>query len=89
VLAVLLLSISIGCLVRKVWLYIGKHLTRAVYPSSYVEEIIRRMEKEDVFLASGVPKGAVSLSLASRGCGRIVDALDLSASTQNQRSCDE
>lgn len=45
-----------------------------VYPSGYVEEIVRRMEKENVVLASGVPEGEVSLSLTPRGCGRVVDA---------------
>lgn len=45
-----------------------------VYPPNYVEEIVRRMEKEDVVLASGVPESESSLSLTPRGCGRVVNA---------------
>lgn len=46
----------------------------AVYPSNYVEEVVNRMEKEHVVLASGVAEGEVSRSLSPRGCGRVVDA---------------
>lgn len=46
----------------------------AVYPSSYVEEVVNGMEKEHVVLASGVAEGEVSRSLSPRGCGRVVDA---------------
>jgi len=45
-----------------------------VYPPNYVEEIVRRMEKDGVVLASGVPESERSLSLTPRGCGRVVDA---------------
>lgn len=45
-----------------------------VYPDGYVEDIVRKMEKEDVVLASGVPRGESSRSLTPRGCGRVVDA---------------
>lgn len=46
----------------------------AVYPSNYVEEVVNRMEKGHVVLASGVAEGEVSRSLSPRGCGRVVDA---------------
>jgi glycosyltransferase involved in cell wall biosynthesis len=45
-----------------------------VYPSDYVEKVVRRMEQEDVVLASGFPEGEQSLSLTPRGSGRVVDA---------------
>jgi len=45
-----------------------------VYPSGYVEEIVRKMEAGDVVLASGVPEVERSLSLTPRGCGRVVNA---------------
>lgn len=46
----------------------------AVYPSNYVEEVINRMERECIVLASGVAEGEVSRSLSPRGCGRVIDA---------------
>jgi len=46
----------------------------AVYPSHYVEDITKRMEKEHIILASGVAEGDVSRTSSPRGCGRIVDA---------------
>lgn len=46
----------------------------AVYPSNYVEEVINRMERECVVLASGVAEGEISRSLSPRGCGRVIDA---------------
>lgn len=45
-----------------------------VYPSSYVKDIITRMEKKNFVLASGVPESERSLSLSPRGCGRVVNA---------------
>lgn len=45
-----------------------------LYPSNYIEEIIRRMKDGDVTLASGVAEGEVSRSLSPRGCGRVVEA---------------
>ena len=46
----------------------------AVYPSNYVEEVVRRMRREGVVLASGVAESEVSRSLSPRGCGRIIGA---------------
>lgn len=46
----------------------------AVYPSNYVEEVVNRMESEDVVLASGVAEGEASRSWSPRGCGRVIDA---------------
>ena len=46
----------------------------AVYPSCYVEEVVNRLEKSGVVLASGVAEGEVSRSLSPRGCGRVIDA---------------
>jgi glycosyltransferase involved in cell wall biosynthesis len=45
-----------------------------IYPSGYVVDIVSRMEKEDIVLCSGVPKGERSFSLTPRGCGRVVNA---------------
>jgi glycosyltransferase involved in cell wall biosynthesis len=45
-----------------------------IYPSGYVVDIVSRMEKEDIVLCSGVPKGERSSSLTPRGCGRVVNA---------------
>jgi glycosyltransferase involved in cell wall biosynthesis len=45
-----------------------------IYPSDYIEEIIKRMKNCDIALASGVAEGEVSRSFSPRGCGRIVDA---------------
>lgn len=45
-----------------------------VYPPSYVEDLINRMRKERVVLASGLAEGEDSRSLAPRGGGRIVEA---------------
>jgi len=45
-----------------------------VYPSNYVEEIIIRMKKEDVVVASGVAKGEITREYGVRGAGRIIDA---------------
>jgi glycosyltransferase involved in cell wall biosynthesis len=46
----------------------------ALYPSSYVEEIVKRMKNECVTLASGMAESEVSRSFSPRGCGRLVDA---------------
>lgn len=46
----------------------------AVYPSNYIEEIVKRMRSEDVVLASGIAEGEVSRSMSPRGCGRVIDA---------------
>ena len=45
-----------------------------VYPPRYVEDLINRMRKERVVLASGLAEGESSRSLAPRGGGRIVEA---------------
>ena len=45
----------------------------AVYPQNYVEEIITRMKKENIVLASGIAENEVSRSLSPRGCGRVID----------------
>jgi glycosyltransferase involved in cell wall biosynthesis len=45
-----------------------------LYPSNYIEEIIKRMKDSDITLASGVAEGEVSRSFSPRGCGRVVDA---------------
>jgi len=44
----------------------------SVYPSSYVETIIKKMEKSNVVLASGVARGEVVSSVSPRGSGRII-----------------
>ena len=46
----------------------------ALYPSNYIEEVVRRMKDGEVTLASGVAEGEVSRSFSPRGCGRLVDA---------------
>lgn len=46
----------------------------SVYPVNYVEEVINRMEKEGVVLASGIAEGEVSRSLSPRGSGRVLNA---------------
>lgn len=45
-----------------------------IYPSTYLEEIVRRMRKQNVCLASGVAEDETSRSLSPRGTGRVVDA---------------
>jgi glycosyltransferase involved in cell wall biosynthesis len=46
----------------------------AIYPPNYIEEIIKRMRKDNVTIASGVAEGEPSRSFSPRGCGRLVDA---------------
>jgi glycosyltransferase involved in cell wall biosynthesis len=46
----------------------------AIYPINYIEEIAKRMENDDVVIASGVAEDEVSRSFSPRGCGRLVDA---------------
>lgn len=45
-----------------------------VYPSYYAEEIIQRMGKGEISLASGVAEGEASRSLSPRGSGRVLNA---------------
>ncbi len=45
-----------------------------IYPLDYVEEIISRMKKGRIFIASGVAEGETSRSLSPRGSGRVLDA---------------
>ena len=51
----------------------------SVYPVNYVEEVIKRMEKEGSVLASGIAEGEVSRSFSPRGSGRAIDAKWFSA----------
>jgi glycosyltransferase involved in cell wall biosynthesis len=44
------------------------------YPSNYIDEITRRMNRNNIVLASGIAEGEVSRSLSPRGCGRVIDA---------------
>ncbi len=46
----------------------------ARYPPDYIEEIIKRMDSQNVVLASGVAEGEESSSAFPRGCGRVIDA---------------
>jgi len=46
----------------------------ARYPPDYLEEIIKRMNSQNVVLASGVAEGEESNSAFPRGCGRVIDA---------------
>lgn len=46
----------------------------AVYPPSYVEEIVRRMRKQKLVLSSGIAEGESSRSLSPRGSGRVFNS---------------
>jgi glycosyltransferase involved in cell wall biosynthesis len=46
----------------------------AIYSPKYIEEITKRMRKDNVTIASGVAEGEPSRSFSPRGCGRLVDA---------------
>jgi len=45
-----------------------------IYPEDHVEEVIRRMRKQKIVLASGAAERESSRSLSPRGSGRILDA---------------
>jgi glycosyltransferase involved in cell wall biosynthesis len=45
-----------------------------IYPPSYVLSIVSRMEKENIVLCSGVPRGERSSSWIPRGSGRVINA---------------
>lgn len=46
----------------------------AIYPSNYIEEIVRRMKCCKVTVASGMAEHEASRSFSPRGCGRLVNA---------------
>ena len=46
----------------------------AIYPTNYVEEIVRRMQKEKLVLSSGIAEGESSRSLSPRGSGRLLES---------------
>jgi glycosyltransferase involved in cell wall biosynthesis len=46
----------------------------AIYPQRYIEELVMRMRRYGVAIASGVAEYEVSGSFSPRGCGRVVDA---------------
>jgi len=46
----------------------------AVYPPEYIEQLVRRMKRDNAVVASGVAEGEESRSISPRGSGRIIDA---------------
>jgi glycosyltransferase involved in cell wall biosynthesis len=46
----------------------------SLYPQNYVEEIVRRMKKQNIVLSSGTAEGETSHSSSPRGSGRIIDS---------------
>jgi glycosyltransferase involved in cell wall biosynthesis len=47
----------------------------AVYPVNYIEDVIGRMQQNDVVLSSGVAENEPSTNVHPRGCGRIIEAV--------------